>query len=394
MELNLIGDRVVQGKLYPAGATWNAIPYTQGWREFERHWPHTVPLRLQEYCEHHGGRINIQRINTYLPNNTYYAVGIGFFNFDVDYFDLIPDEILTQVWMRRIRVLFYYHEGDNPARIKQRLDELVAHHDLAADSYVFVSGNTAAKNIPGFFYFSDFELWYYQRNRHETALPVHTQPRSRDFTALVRLHKSWRATIMADLFRNNLLLNSYWSYCERPEKIELHADNPIEIDTIGMHMETVKFLTYGPYLSDTLDNAQRNDHSHTESKYHTDSYCNIVIETHWDADQSGGAFLTEKTFKPIKHGQMFFVAGCAGSLQTLRELGYRVFDGILDNSYDLETDNTQRWIRLRSAIEQASVDLPALFKRATADIEHNQQLFLATKTNRLNILLEQLNEPY
>ena len=91
---------------------------------------------------------------------------------------------------------------------------------------------------------------------------------------------------------------------------------------------------------------------------------------------------------------MFFVAGCAGSLQTLRDLGYRVFDGILDNSYDLETDNTQRWIRLKSAIAQASVDLPALFERATADIEHNQRLFLATKTNRLNILLEQLNEPY
>jgi hypothetical protein len=43
----------------------------------------------------------------------------------------------------------------------------------------------------------------------------------------------------------------------------------------------------------------------------------LCLETHFDADQSGGAFLTEKTFKPIKHGQMFFVAGPAGSLQTV-----------------------------------------------------------------------------
>jgi hypothetical protein len=118
------------------------------------------------------------------------------------------------------------------------------------------------------------------------------------------------------------------------------------------------------------------------------------LETHFDADQSGGAFLTEKTFKPIKHGQMFFVAGPAGSLQTLRNLGYRTFDGILDTSYDYDHNNTHRWIKLRNAIVRAQSDLPALFARARSDIEHNQRLFLETKTTRLNILLGHINESY
>jgi hypothetical protein len=114
------------------------------------------------------------------------------------------------------------------------------------------------------------------------------------------------------------------------------------------------------------------------------------METHFDI--GGGTFLTEKTFKPIKHGQMFFIAGPAGSLQVLRDLGYRVFDSVLDNSYDLELDATQRWRSLIRSIYFARLDLPQLFELCCEDIEHNQQLFQASKTDRLNTLIKEINE--
>jgi hypothetical protein len=254
---------------------------------------------------------------------------------------------------------------------------------------VFVSANSAARDIPGFVYFNDFELWYYQRNLDQVPVAVHSEPREREFTVLNRLHKSWRATAMADLKRTGMLDNSYWSYCETGE---LGNDNPIEIDTVpGLHQDTVKFLEQAPYVSDELDQAQRNDHSTTPDKYHSNAYCNIVMETHFDADQSGGAFLTEKTFKPIKHGQLFFVAGPAGSLQALRDLGYRTFDHVLDNTYDRIADNTQRWLRLRAAIQQAQYRLADRFDAAGEDIKHNQQFFIASKKDRLNQLIKELN---
>jgi hypothetical protein len=59
MALTLIADRIDPGKIYPALAQHQAEPYTQSWREFEQHWPGTVPFRPQEYCEHHGVRLNI-----------------------------------------------------------------------------------------------------------------------------------------------------------------------------------------------------------------------------------------------------------------------------------------------------------------------------------------------
>ena len=393
MVLNLVADKTVYGKIYPALTRHAALPYTQGWREFGRHWPYTVPIRLQEYCDHHDVKLNITDIDSEWPADAFYPVGLAFFDFGIDYFELMPERIRAGLFSDHVRVLFYYHEGDNPWHIKTRLDELCTRHNLRGDCYRFISGNTAAKQLSNFMYFTDFELWYYQRNLASPALKIHTCPRERDFTVLNRLHKSWRALAMADLKSLDLLDNSYWSYCE--SGVFADAECPIEIDAIaGLRTATEEFLQRAPYISDELDHDQRNDHSTLVPKYHVNSYCNIVIETHFDADQSGGTFLTEKTFKPIKHGQMFFVAGPAGSLQVLRDLGYRVFDSVLDNSYDLETDHTQRWMALTRSIYFAQAELPALFEQARADIEHNQQLFQTVKTERLNTLIKEINESH
>ena len=393
MSLNLMADRIIRGKIYPALTRHQAVPYTQGWREFGQHWPHTIPLRLQEYCDHHDVKLNITTVDSEWPVDAFYSVGLAFFNFGIDYFELLPERIRTGLFSGCVRVLFYYHEGDNPLRIKLRLDALCAKHDLRNGCYVFVSGNTAAKQLENFVYFADFELWYYQRNRASAPLEIHHEPREREFTVLNRLHKSWRALAMADLKSLDLLTKSYWSYCE--SGVFDDAECPIEIDAIaGLRTTTEEFLRGAPYISDELDHDQRNDHSTLVAKYHANSYCNIVMETHFDADQSGGAFLTEKTFKPIKHGQLFFIAGPAGSLQVLRDLGYRVFDHILDNSYDLETDHTQRWMALTRSIYFARSELPVLFEQARSDIEHNQQLFQAVKTERLNTLIKEINESH
>jgi hypothetical protein len=395
MALTLIADQILRGKIYPALAQHEGTPYTQSWREFGSHWPYTVPLRLQEYCDHHNVKLNIVGLTDPWPSRAFYPVGIGFFDFDIDYFDLMPRRVFNELGHGHIRILFYYHEGDNPERIKQRLDALVEQHQLPRRCYVFVSANTAARDVPGFVYFNEIELWYYQRNYNVAPLEIHQQPRSRDFTALVRLHRPWRAVAMADLHQNKLLDNSYWSYCETVNEPVDFTQSPIEIDSIkNLRESTQLFLSQTPYVSDELSNSDRNNHSITEPKYHMDSYCNIVFETHFDADQSGGVYLTEKTFKPIKHGQLFFIAGCAGSLELLRTQGYRVFDQVLDNTYDRIENNTERWQRLCNAIKESQHRLADRFDTVRQDIEHNQRLFLETKTACLNILLEQIDESY
>jgi hypothetical protein len=385
---------VVHDKLYPHLAAWSAEPYTPEWRQFGSKWPYTTPLRIQEYCKLHEVPINTYSVEDF-PDGSFYPIAIGFFDFSIDYFDLLPPAVSAAVANNRLKILFFYHEGDNPYRIKERLDALALAHSLDSTCYVFVSSNSAAQSIPGFVAFQDSELWYYQRNHDNLPLQIHCNPRERDFTALARTHKWWRAIALTDLRTQGLLDNSYWSYCETATDINVE-DCPIEVDYLKLKEHTLAFVAGGPYISDELTQDERNDHSlNPEPKYFMGSYCNIVLESQFDYDQSGGILLSEKTFKPIKHGQMFFIAGGQGSLQVLRDMGYRTFDRVLDNRYDREPNNTMRWIKLSEAIAQAHAQgLSKLFEQCREDIEYNQHLFMQIKTPRLNTLIEQINEQH
>jgi hypothetical protein len=383
MAFRFVADSIVKDKAYPALATWNADPYTPAWRQFVNHWPYTVPCELHEHCRVHDFPYSLS-----VNSGDFYSIGLGFFDFTIDYFDLIPRHILKSDAI----ILFYYHEGDNPYRIKQRLDWLCQQHRLATTRYQFVSGNTAANHIEGFHWFLDHELLYWQRNQAIVPATVGLAARPYDFTLLSRTHKWWRATVVTDLQRTGVLDRSQWSY-NTIDIGDLEQDNPIEIDRVdNLRADVHDFLNHAPYACDNLSAEQHNDHHITTNSLYTDSYFHIVLETHFDADGSGGAFLTEKIFKPIKHAQPFVVVGAAGSLQALKALGYRTFDHVVDNTYDTIQNNTERWLAVKLVIEHIKKNPGKYFEQCLDDIQHNQQLFLSNKYSRLNNLLERLKK--
>jgi hypothetical protein len=246
--------------------------------------------------------------------------------------------------------------------------------------------------VPNGCYLPDHELLYQRRNSGTPAATIHNNIRNKDFTVLSRTHKWWRATVMTDLYRNGLLTNSYWSYRTDINLNEWREENPIQTQELNIDYAVDQFLSHTPYTCDELTTNQHNDHAITNLDHYTNSYCNIVLETLYDADSSGGTFLTEKTFKPIKHGQPFIIVGPAGSLAQLRELGYRTFDHAIDNSYDSEPNNTKRWCKAFQAICKIKrQDMHKWFESCREDLEHNQQLFLASKYERLNIVFKLLH---
>lgn len=396
MESNFefIVDKVIKGKGYPALARHVAEPYTQSWREFGQHWPYTVPVELHEHCSTHNFSYRLMDQQGLGSQKSWYPIGLGFFNFGIDYFGLLPQYIKESLIQRRLRVLFYYHEGDNPYTIKQRLDSLCLRHGLPVDCYHFISGNTRADDIKGFSWFPDHELLYWHRNRNIPACTIDHHDRPFQFTALNRTHKWWRATAMADLWRSGLLDASQWSYRTDIECGDQPEDNPIEIDEFqNLRLDLDRFLSQCPHVCDDMDVGSQNDHHLIEPRHYTSSWCSIIFETHFDADASSGAFLTEKTFKAIKHGHPFIIVGCAGSLKALRDLGYKTFDHALDNSYDDELNNTHRWRAIKQTIGRlAQQNLPSWFESVKQDIIHNQNLFLSSKYDRLNTLFKKLHQ--
>jgi len=70
-----------------------------------------------------------------------------------------------------------------------------------------------------------------------------------------------------------------------------------------------------------------------------DAFWHIVTETVFYYDK---LHLTEKIFKPIVSKQPFMLLASPGNLAYLKSYGFKTFDGIIDESYDLIEDNDQR----------------------------------------------------
>jgi len=397
-----VAYRIIRGRAYPNLAQHAAEPYTQAWREFSQHSPYTVPSELINHCETHGYPYSVTTTSEYLASaNTvlhYYPVQWGWFSFEIDYFSLLPPDIkcLLQDNSRNLRILFYYHEGDNPRNIKARLDHLCESNGLAVDAYRLVTGNTASDRLERCSYFCDHELLYYNRNKE---IPANTPkflktgvPMRSSFLLLSRSHKWWRATVLTDLQRQGLLANAVWSYNTTVDIGDRVEECPFELDRLAIRADIEQFLAAGPYTCDGLDAAAHNDHSLHVAEHYDRTACSIILETHFDADGSRGAFLTEKTFKCLKHGHPFVLFAPAHSLQALRTMGYRTFDTVIDPTYDTIANNTERYLAVMHTIQQLSLVEPnALYNSCLDDIQHNQQLFLASKWSRLNTLYERLH---
>ena len=139
---------------------------------------------------------------------------------------------------------------------------------------------------------------------------------------------------MADLSKFGVLDRSLWSYNTQCTINDREEDNPLELDSVLGWRDAVRnFISCGPYFCDSDDDQVHNDHRRVPVSLYQDSYCHLVLETLFDADQSGGAFLTEKTYKSIKFGQPFVIIG-----ERINPTGRKIFQEKL-RAGDLSTIN-------------------------------------------------------
>lgn len=389
-------EKIIKGKAYPNLATLQATPHTQKWREFSINSPFSEPAMLIEHlCEHN---IEHELVSLDVADaDTFYPIALSFFDFSINWFGMMDKKLINKLKKCDIKILFYYSEGDNPYAINEHLTKQCIDNKIPREQVLFVSANTVAKDLKHFYYVADDELLFRFRNSEIPAVDYHENDRDKKFTALVRMHKYWRANIMATLWQQQLDTDGYFAYGNNITANETEQDNPIEVDNyFGLRERTRIFIGGLPFVADTLGSDDHNNHTIAIDEHFANSYLNIVIESHMDVDQSGGVLLTEKTFKPIKNSQPFVIFGAKGSLQTLRELGYKVFDDVFDNSYDNIENTSERFMSLitqvMNLLENPNFVLKEFYIKCKADLLHNQKLFLASKENRLNKLIEEITQ--
>jgi hypothetical protein len=101
-----------------------------------------------------------------------------------------------------------------------------------------------------------------------------------------------------------------------------------------------------------------------------DTAYTIVAESSFRNEIS---FFTEKTAKPLIAQRIFIMFAGQYALRNLRKLGFKTFDSIIDESYDLEENHITRWKMAWEEVEKlCQQDEVALYKKAWPILMHNK----------------------
>lgn len=101
------------------------------------------------------------------------------------------------------------------------------------------------------------------------------------------------------------------------------------------------------------------------------TFLSVVAESH---NYPGVYFFTEKTAKPMIARRPFVMVAPAGSLQKLRDLGFQTFSSVIDESYDLITDDALRFLTVARLLKDLGTrDRDQLMQDLAPVFEHNFQ---------------------
>jgi hypothetical protein len=375
--------------------------------------PNGIPLEQHHLIEQMDGyRLDYPRIIYYLhqcgipmqvvatsdaPAGAWYPMVLGWFNFSADYISMISPNAYARIQQKQMRLVFTYHEGDNPARMRQRINQLCADHLIEPEQVWLISGNSSADSVAGCVYWSELEFMYWRTVNQSVGAQYHVRSRSRAFTGLCRIDKLWRKVFMSELWAKGLHNNGYFSYTQHLLGGEDNYFNCALRNSYLAHKQhqVNQFIAVGPFFVDELDTNAHNNYAANMTDLYKDSYFNIVLETMIDVDDSGGQFLTEKTFKPIFNNQFFVAVSSHNHMAHLRELGYQTFGRVIDEHYDSIEDNQERFEAVlaltKSLCARPLTELHSIYQQLQPEIQHNHQVFITGMEHRLQTVVDRIN---
>ena len=158
-------------------------------------------------------------------------------------------------------------------------------------------------------------------------------------------------------------------------------------------------------LNDNIDQENQRDKKHYLDKYFSCQKCyyygyqmnisqvipfkiftrsaySLICETDFSNNFS---FYSEKIVKPIIAKRLFIVVSGQYYLKGLREQGFKTFEGIIDESYDNESNNEIRWkMAVDQAVALAQQDQHTILEKIRTVVEHNFLTLTKLKTTAVS----------
>jgi hypothetical protein len=207
-------------------------------------------------------------------------------------------------------------------------------------------------------------------------------------TRFLIYNRAWSNTREYRLkFLDLLIDNQLVDYCQT----SLRSVEP----ELNVHYQdyTFKNNKWKPHNTLEIHYPENTANSHYSADFDINDYNNtdieIVLETLFDDSR---LHLTEKSLRPIACGQPFVLVATHGSLEYLRKYGFKTFDGIIDESYDLIQDPVDRMSAVISTMKQIVSWSKDQYKdniKKLQDIaKYNQQHFFSA--NFFNLIVDEL----
>jgi len=199
-------------------------------------------------------------------------------------------------------------------------------------------------------------FWFYMVIKHiKNNLSFDHSNKKYDFLYLNKQPRSHRVKLYEKLIKNDCLKNSLYSFTDYKSPIKL---NPAyELPWIDVKQ---RYPMFG-FDQDIYE------------KPYNETGCSIVSETN---DNDTDIFMTEKIWKPIIAGHVFIVHGNYQYLEKLKEIGFKTFESVFDESYDNVLDPNKRIDALVELIQKLKGSNWNELYKQTEDIrEHNRKTF-------------------
>lgn len=108
--------------------------------------------------------------------------------------------------------------------------------------------------------------------------------------------------------------------------------------------------------------------------YH-ESFCAIVLESRFNQPWPN---ISEKTINAIKNHRPFIIAGAPGTIQMLKDMGFRTFDKYWPEDYDTIINNQNRIARICEIIESINSmnieEMRLMYKSMMKDLRYNESI--------------------
>ena len=159
-------------------------------------------------------------------------------------------------------------------------------------------------------------------------------------------HKKFRALISALLIKDTIENDGILSLSQSPNLYD--------------YLEQNKFNFHNDLTSKLLSNKKdiSNISQWADFKDVKKAYFHIILDSYFT---NHPLYFTEKIYEPVTLKQFLVVLGLPYTLKYFRQLGYKTFDPIIDESYDEESNDELRFIKAYKEIQKiCSMDLNQL----------------------------------